>query len=264
MPTDLMDRTPKESFMKNLKFLFTTLGIFATSAMLQSCDNNDTVFPDNYPTALVTVCPDDDESFVMNLDENTVLNPVNIAKSPFGKKEVRAMVSFYFTNDGNQSVESDENEIDVRNVHVCWIDSIRTKLPVPTATDNNETYGNDPFDIVKDWVTIGEDGYLTLCIRTKWGNPDKKHIINLVTGVNPDDPLEMEIHQDADGDVDGMLHDGLIAFNLNHIQDLSGDVKLKLKWNSYSGEKTAVINVKMRNQATPEAFDRTLLINKLD
>ena len=72
--------------MKNLKFLFTTLGIFATSAMLQSCDNNDTVFPDNYPTALVTVCPDDDESFVMNLDENTVLNPVNIAKSPFGKK----------------------------------------------------------------------------------------------------------------------------------------------------------------------------------
>ncbi len=264
MPTDLMDRTPKESFMKNLKFLFTTLGIFATSAMLQSCDNNDTVFPDNYPTALVTVCPDDDESFVMNLDENTVLNPVNIAKSPFGKKEVRAMVSFYFTNDGNQSVESDKNEIDVRNVHVCWIDSIRTKLPVPTVTDNNKTYGNDPFDIVKDWVTIGEDGYLTLCIRTKWGNPDKKHIINLVTGVNPDDPLEMEIHQDADGDVDGMLHDGLIAFNLNHIQDLSGDVKLKLKWNSYSGEKTAVINVKMRNQATPEAFDRTLLINKLD
>lgn len=85
-----------------------------------------------------------------------------------------------------------------------------------------------------------------------------------MTGVNPDDPLEMEIHQDADGDVDGMLHDGLIAFNLNHIQDLSGDVKLKLKWNSYSGEKTAVINVKMRNQATPEAFDRTLLINKLD
>ncbi len=50
------------------------------------------------------------------------------------------------------------------------MDSIRTKMPVVSAGENNdEKFGNDPIEIVKDWVTIAEDGYLTLRIRTKWG-----------------------------------------------------------------------------------------------
>ena len=240
------------------------MGICASATFLQSCDNdNDGPVMVNLPTALVTVCPDTDESFVMNLDENTVLNPVNLAKSPFGAKEVRALVNFYFVSDEKQSDKNSadtQHGITVHNVHVCRIDSIRTKLPAATTTDNNETYGSDPFEIVRDWVTIGEDGYLTMRIRTYWNDPDRKHTINLVTGVNPDDPMEMELHHDADGDISGMTRDALIAFNLNNIAGLSGDVKLKLRWNSFSGEKTAEIDMKMRNTSPADVSDQALTV----
>ena len=36
--------------------------------------------------------------------------------------------------------------------------------------ENNRTYGNDPVEILNDWVTIAEDGYLTLRFATRWGN----------------------------------------------------------------------------------------------
>lgn len=251
--------------MNKFQLLLTAIGFSTISSTLQSCDNDKDITVYNYPTALVTICPDSDESFVMNLDENTVLKPINLTKSPYGTKEVRALVNYYYVaDDAATGTQADKDEINIRNVHICWIDSIRTKLPVIATTDNNETYGNDPFEIVRDWVTIGEDGYLTMRIRTYWSDPDKKHTLNLVTGVNPDNPMEMELHHDADGDVSGMTRDALIAFNLNNLDGLNGEVTLKLKWNSFSGEKTAEIDLKMRNDNEPDANDRILAVRNLE
>lgn len=46
-------------------------------------------------------------------------------------------------------------------------DTIRTK---PASQDmgelNDSYYGTDKLEIIRDWVTIGEDGYLTLIVRT--------------------------------------------------------------------------------------------------
>ena len=88
---------------------------------------------------------------------------------------------------------------DIRRVHINWIDSIRTKNPILADTDNDDI-GNDPIEIVKDWVTIGEDGYLTLRLRTLWGYSNIKHEINLLSGVNPENPLEFELRHNAHGD----------------------------------------------------------------
>ena len=227
--------------MKKISILLSLLGFGASTLMFQSCLNDDNSVDLNRPTALVTVCPDEDESFTMRLDNSTTLIPTNIKKSPYGKKEVRALVNY--TESANET--PDEK---IRNVQVNWLDSIRTKLPVTSAAENNDKlFGNDPIEIVRDWVTIAEDGYLTLRIRTMWGYSNTPHIINLLTGSNPDDPFELELRHDANGDTYARWGDALIAFNLNGLPRANDDeIKIKLKWKSFSGDKDAEFEIEMR------------------
>ena len=105
----------------------------------------------------------DDGSFFLQLDDSTTLLPINVASSPFGEKEVRALVNY-----------DEVDEVSGRyskTVHINWIDSILTKPIAPDLGEENDVvYGTDPVEIVRDWVTIAEDGYLTLRFRTEWGD----------------------------------------------------------------------------------------------
>ena len=71
-------------------------------------------------------------------------------------------------------------------------------------------------------MTVAEDGYLTLRIRTVWGPYGKPHYIDLISGVNPENPFEFELRHDAKGDLNGRIGDGLIVFNLD-IREFSDD-----------------------------------------
>ncbi len=226
--------------MTRQHLLLSIVGVVALM-MLPSCTNDDDSPELLRPTALVTVCPNADGSFIMQLDNATQLVPTNLKTSPFGTKEVRALVNYTETNVSPQDKK-------VRNVEVNWLDSIRTKLPVETLGKQDEIkYGNDPVEIVQDWVTVAEDGYLTLRIRTLWGSPHATHILNLVTGTNPDDPYELELRHDAKGDKNGRWGDALIAFNLNKLpRGDAGIAKIKLKWKSFTGDKSAKFEIKMR------------------
>lgn len=226
--------------MTRQHLLFSIVGVVVLM-MLPSCTSDDDSPELLRPTALVTVCPNADGSFIMQLDNATQLVPTNLKTSPFGTKEVRALVNYTETNVSPQDKK-------VRNVEVNWLDSIRTKLPVETLGKQDEIkYGNDPVEIVQDWVTVAEDGYLTLRIRTLWGSPHATHILNLVTGTNPDDPYELELRHDAKGDKNGRWGDALIAFNLNKLpRGDAGIAKIKLKWKSFTGDKSAKFEIKMR------------------
>ena len=226
--------------MTRQHLLLSIVGVVALM-MLPSCTNDDDSPELLRPTALVTVCPNADGSFIMQLDNATQLVPTNLKTSPFGTKEVRALVNYTETNVSPQDKK-------VRNVEVNWLDSIRTKLPVETLGKQDEVkYGNDPIEIVQDWVTVAEDGYLTLRIRTLWGSPHATHILNLVTGTNPEDPYELELRHDAKGDKNGRWGDALIAFNLNKLpRGDAGIAKIKLKWKSFTGDKSAKFEIKMR------------------
>ena len=226
--------------MTRQHLLFSIVGVVVLM-MLPSCTSDDDSPELLRPTALVTVCPNADGSFIMQLDNATQLVPTNLKTSPFGTKEVRALVNYTETNVSPQDKK-------VRNVEVNWLDSIRTKLPVETLGKQDEIkYGNDPIEIVQDWVTVAEDGYLTLRIRTLWGSPHATHILNLVTGTNPEDPYELELRHDAKGDKNGRWGDALIAFNLNKLpRGDAGIAKIKLKWKSFTGDKSAKFEIKMR------------------
>lgn len=221
------------------KELFIYKGLIAAIAIigavtLQSClddDDNDYRYVE-YPNALVTVKTNVDKTFYLQLDEKTTLLPVNVSTSPFGGKEVRALVSY----DKVDQASGIYNQA----IHINWIDSILTKAIAPDLGEENDAvYGTDPVEIVRDWVTIAEDGYLTLRFRTIWGGFQKPHFINLLPGNNPENPYELEFRHNAYGDVDGYNDDALVAFNLKSLPDTDGKtVKLKLKWQSFSGEKS--------------------------
>lgn len=229
----------------NQFFLF--IGIFLVVSLFPSClDDDDDYANKLYPNALVTVKHADENSVFLQLDDNTTLFPVNLKSPPFGTKEVRALVNF-------EEVEESAQGYD-KAVHVNWIDSIRTKGMVPDLDAKNDSaYGTDPVEIVRDWVTIAEDGYLTLRIRTIWGDQRKIHYVNLLAGGNPDDPYEVEFRHNASGDVTGRLGDALVAFKLDMLPDTEGKtVKLKLKWKSFSGEKSTEFDYSTRQATPPE------------
>lgn len=220
-----------------------SLCLALTAVTFTSCDMDD---DNDYhlvrPTAVVTVYPADD-AFTMQLDDETVLIPTNKKVSPFGEKIVRALVNYVEVSDDQVQGRTSDKQ---RYVQVNWMDSIRTKLPI-VANDafDAEPYGDDPIEIVNDWVTVAEDGFLTLRIRTRWSN-GARHDINLISGLNPEDLNELTLLHHAHGDTEGMLSDALVAFNLNQLwPDETEKKNIKLKWTSFSGEKSTEFSLKM-------------------
>ena len=125
-----------------------------------------------------------------------------------------------------------------------------------------KAFGNDPIEIVRDWVSVAEDGYVTLRIRTLWGGITK-HVINLVSGVNKDNVYEFDLRHNAQGDTNGRMGDALIAFDLNSLwKKHPKELKIKLNWLSFSGKKSAELSLKMHtvtsvyNAETPSFLHR--------
>ena len=235
--------------MKWTKLFYSILAIVAAAVCLSACNDNDDYYDWSilYPNALVTVRPAANNTCYLQLDDNTTLRPVNVPKAPFGDREVRALVNMSYVKQPAMPYD--------RAVYVNWIDSILTKSAIPMADmDPDFDYGYDPVEIVRDWVTIAEDGYLTLRFRTVWGANNNMHYVNLITGVNPDNPYEVEFVHNANGDNYGFVRDGLVAFRLDGLPDTEGKtVKLTLKWQSFSGEKSARFNYCTRKATLPES-----------
>jgi len=231
---------------------------FATTMTLASCDDDaDTVWVNtNRANALVTLKTTQEGAFFMQLDDTRTLWPTNVSRNPYGDKQVRALVSCYAVNGDNAVNGSAAGKT---SVYVNWIDSIRTKDAVPCPAEKvDETYGDDPVEIVKDWVTVAEDGYLTLRIRTQWGGKGQVHYVNLLIGSNQDDPYEVELRHDAKGDTNGHWGDALVAFKLPVAEGATGkSVKLTLKYKSYSGTKTVQFDYISKSGTAQTQLDTT-------
>ena len=230
--------------MKRASIIATMAWLMAVAATLQSCDNDDDYYyyhEYNHPTAIVTVKPNaDNSSFYLQLDDTATLIPMNMRVSPFGRKEVRALVN-YVPAYGPAGMEGSP-------VAVSWIDSVLTK---PTATDlaagNGAAYGDDPVEIVDSWETVAEDGYLTLRFRTRWA-AGVTHRINLVHRADADTTYLLQLYHDAGADPDkGQVADDIVAFRLGEeFNRPDTAITLTLKWNSYSGPKTHTFKYRPR------------------
>lgn len=149
----------------NIKTLFSITILFSCALLFNSCLDDDKN-NDYYPNALVTVKYSSDQIVYLQLDENTTLLPINLKADIYGGKQVRALCNFRDVDDSSKGY--------TKAVYINWIDSILTKDMVPNLGDKNiEVYGNNPVEIINDWVTIAEDGYLTLRFRTVWSDSQK-------------------------------------------------------------------------------------------
>ncbi|MBB3702435.1 NigD-like protein [Alloprevotella rava] len=224
--------------MKRLLCCAFALAALLSALSLHSCTKDDDFTGSiNYPNALVTIKTNSSTGQVyFQLDDSTTVLPTNSINLSYAKKELRALVNLKMQN-GQSAPYS-------KSAYVNWIDTIRTKEMAPSlGQKDNETYGKDPVEIVKDWTTIVEDGYITLRFRTYFNN-GKKHVLNLVKGENP---YEVILHHNAMGDTRGLIRDGLVAFRLSDLPDTQGKtVDLTLKWQSFSGIKSVRFKYKSR------------------
>ncbi len=97
--------------------------------------------------------------------------------------------------------------------------------------------GDDPLEILSDWMTSCEDGYLTLHYEAWWGESSVPHAFTLVTGLNPDDPYEVRLRHDAKGDGRKEKADSVVYFDLQSLPDSGDEDKtLTLKWINSEGK----------------------------
>ena len=226
--------------MRHILSYLLVLGAVIGSLSLQSCENDDNYDSSvNYPNALVTIKTNSSTGqMYLQLDDETTVLPTNMKTSPYGNKELRALT--------NLKIQDGQGGHYSKSAYVNWIDTILTKNMVRSmGAKDDEVYGKDPLEIVKNWTTSVEDGYLTLRFRTYFGN-GTKHVINLVKGAQP---YEVILHHNAMGDTKGYVRDGLVAFRLSDLPDTQGKtVDLTLKWQSFSGAKSVHFKYKSRKQ----------------
>ena len=235
----------------NIKSIILAGAALMALPMFQSCLDKGEEVDLSYlmPDAIVTVKPvtdGDSKYFYFQVDDNTKFWPLDNAYHPYGEKEVRAFVKY---EQADLPAEADPEVYD-NAVKISWIDTILTKKPVQVAQEDaatvSEVYGNDPVDIFRNW-TVVEDGYLTLHFDTYWGNTGIKHEVNLLTGLNEENPYEVYFKHNRNGDVNYARGDGYVAFRLPDFGLEDGEtVKLTLKFDSFSGTKTVNFDYKIR------------------
>ncbi len=268
--------------MKNsVRTAFKALAAAIAIISLNSCiEGNDYDYSLLQPSAIVTVKPvtsGETDWHYFQLNDEEKLLPTDWQTLPFGSEEVRAFVNY----EKAEFPEGSDPTGYSSAVKVNWIDKILTKNPVDMSADEDEDggnsgsdgsdgtegsgdtggsgeenalkgmtaedYGTDPVEIYADWMTNVEDGYLTIHFFTNWSDSNIKHELTLLTNVNPDDPYEVRFAHNAHGDGAYYRGDGIVAFRLKDLQDTNGEtVKLTLKFDSFSGEKTVKFDYRSR------------------
>ena len=218
--------------MKKFMLFFAGLSLMVGPLALGSCSDDLDDGGQPLMNAMVTVKPNADNTEVtLQLDDYTLIHPDNLQKSPFGTKEVRARACLDYKND-NQHVD------------VVWLDSVLTKRltkNLGNEEENRKAYGNDPINILNDWITVAEDGYLTLHFATVFGN-GSQHKLNLVHRDDVNTPYYFTLYHDAQGDFTGLEQDGIVAFKLYDLpalQEIDQPVHITLEWNTRLGTQSA-------------------------
>lgn len=224
--------------------LLSVLALTLTSMMLSSClDNDGDDWSKHYANAIVTVKPDaESHNFIIWVSEDFVGRATNMPKNPYGDKEVRALANIEL-----------EKEVKggLKDIHVNWMDSIRTKSTVDMGELKNLELKSDPVEVINDFTTVAEDGYLTLRLRTIFGYIGVRHNVNLLTNMDGENPYTMTLIHDAQGDLSGEYADSHIAFRLKDVDrkaqaEGKDEVEITLKWKSFFGDKEAKFNYKVR------------------
>ena len=164
--------------------------------------------------AIVTVKQDASGTIYFQLDDNTVLFPYNY-NMPFNGME-RIICGLAVANGANEC-------------HVQWMDFLE-KGDISYTQDAID----DGLDIIDDWMTSVEDGFLTIHYNAWWGNGTNPHLLLVKPSANT---YELTIVHQMNGDEPLEKADALVYFDINDIlPNTEGTYKdLTIKWKSIEG-----------------------------
>lgn len=220
------------------------IAVLALMTLCVSSCNKESVDPVYVGTGLVTFRPMADGKYYLKVTEDQafVVTNSDIQKYPFEDgKEHRALVRFGYDpkHPGTSSIPGYKETVEVT---LFQADTILTKKPLVYDVTEEEKYGNAQIGLyLTDDVfpaTCIEDGYLNVHAAMPFGTLGVTHVLNLLTGVDPDDPYTVELRHNMNGDNYFETSDVMYCFPLQSLPDTDGKtVKLTLKWNSLATGK---------------------------
>lgn len=224
----------------------------------QSChadfDTDFTVSADGTSIELeaMTMIPLTNNRFILINSDNDCCLPENLSQKDFGNVETRILAKNRYLG-----TAFDENFGFVKSIRIIWFEKVATQKPVMWNGEDLAMYGTSPIEIARSWALECTDGYLTIPVQSTWGDSFDRHSLSLIGGVNPDNHLEFELRHNSNGLADSGTKEAVIAFDLNdilknEIPDKTGTVSIRLRWQSFSGEKTAVFDIFPRTQQTSD------------
>lgn len=202
---------------------------FGISSCSDSDDESDIIFdPITSPfNALVTVKIAEDGSNYLQLTDSNIVIPTNWNQKI--TEETRALC--YLEYDGDISVPGTVNA-EVHNYK-----KVLTKAVASEEESNGILAVQDPLEIIGDWTTVYEDGYLTLHFGAQWGNTSSSHLLNLVK--ISDNPLTFRLCHDKKNDFGTSWGSGIVAFKVSdYLPENDEDGTFTLSWLSFEGDKS--------------------------
>ena len=186
----------------------------------QSASNSDAYYTGTF-NAIATIKKSPTDTVYFQLNDSTTVYPTNYQSAYTRMERLIGRV-----NASNRPKGSFK--------YTCWVEWAE---PLEEGTVSSSAKGDDPIDVLDDWMTSVEDGFLTVHYDVMWGAIPVVHSFSIVTGTNPDDPYELVLRHNANGDAKDQKGDGLVYFDINSLPDTGGKYKqLTLKWDDLEGK----------------------------
>lgn len=209
--------------------------LMALPVLFTACDDTDCddYVPSRTYDALVTVVSGEKANLLV-VNDSMAVKPAGVVGAIFNKPEVRAVARFAVPSSVGKLTDGQE-------VRLLALDSILTKPSTPWDETLDKQLGGAPIDINKSWMTVAEDGYLTLHYTVMVGTKGGPHSLHLLKGRDPQKPYELELRHTDRGDYGSRYTQGLVAFDIMDILPGGTDKKLTLtvRYKGFDGkEKT--------------------------
>ncbi|MEG1564512.1 MAG: NigD-like protein [Bacteroides sp.] len=220
--------------MKRLRIIPLAM-ILALLPFLQSCLEESKV---DYPwlaISTVRTVENVDNGYYLALDNGSTMYPGDttfVHGYPIVDGQ-RAFVYFNYLDEPKAGYDY--------NIKVGQIINILTKDIVDLTGENADKIGDDPINILDQWVS---QGYLNIkyqLLGTR--NTNKKHFLNLVqnkiSGNGKEDGyISLEFRHNAEGDVPTNIQEGYVSFKLNKIAEEMKTAKgLKIRLNAINNDE---------------------------
>ncbi len=228
--------------MKKLRTTFAALLLlFITTLLLQSCLDD---WDDNEHSSLTigTVRIIDGKDYYFALDEGTKMFPGDTAQVN-NYALVEGQRAFVYFNLLDEKIDGYDY-----NARINHVENILTKDIYFMPADKADSIGDDRINITNMWIA---DNYLNIQYQLYHsGNPDKKHMLNLVVNEASDGKndkegyITLEFRQNAYDDTPSTPGPGIVSFKLDKIADqMSGKAGLNIRVKSvYDGERYMTID----------------------